>query len=117
MDPLDLPPDQGGSTYLGRIKLDTIDDGFGNRTVIADHWMKWAFHFLVDADPKSSSYGQPVRLYGSSGVRFVYSEWTLGDARGQNPELFKVPKHCLSLSSFCRQQQQQDNLEESSIEI
>jgi len=105
LDPLDLPSDQGGSTYLGRIKLNTIDDGFGNRTVIADHWMKWAFHLLVDADPDSPSYRQPVRLYGSSGVRDVYSEWSLDDPRIQDPDLFNLPKHCILRTDFCKQLQ------------
>merc|ERR1712070_1106938 len=101
LDPLDLPANAGGLSYLGRIRLDPIDDGFGNRTVVADHWMKWAFHFLVDADPGSPSYGQPVRLYASGGARFVYSEWTVGDPRMQNPDLFNVPRHCISLTKFC----------------
>merc|ERR1712046_474561 len=101
LDHLNLPAAEGGLTYLGRIKLDPIDDS-SNRTVVADHYMKWAFHFLVDADPTSPSHGLPLRLYGSNGVRMIYSNWTLGDPRGQDPQLFEVPTHCLTTSQVCR---------------
>ena len=59
--------------YLGRINV-ALDDGRSPPTVaIADHWMKWAFHFLVDASPSSPTYGLPLRLYGTLGVRQVDS--------------------------------------------
>lgn len=95
-DPLDLPAEDGGLNYLGRVRL-SPSDGDNRTTVIADHYMKWAFHFLVDADKNSSGYGLPVRLFAPYGTRFIYSDWKLGDPREENPDLFKIPKHCLSL--------------------
>lgn len=103
LDPLDLPSEEGGATYLGRVRLAPIDGGpEDRRTVIADHYMKWAFHFLVDADTKSASYGLPLRLYGPYGTRMVYSNWSLGDPRIKTPSLFEIPKHCLKLSTSCK---------------
>ena len=101
-DPVDLPAEEGGLAYLGRVKLAPIDGG-NNNTVIADHYLKWAFHFLVDADPASPSYGMPMRLYGATGVRFIYSNWTQEDPRTQNPKLFEIPKWCVPLSKTCRE--------------
>lgn len=101
-DPVPLPADQGGLAYLGRIRLSPIDGG-NNSTVLADHYMKWAFHFLVDADPQSPGYGKPLRLYGATGVRFIYSNWTLEDPRAADPDVFEIPKHCLLLSKTCRE--------------
>lgn len=104
-DPLDLPPDEGGLAYLGRIRVRL--DGGDNHSAVADHYSKWAFHFLVDADKQSPSYGLPLRLYGSTGVRFIYSNWTLGDPRESNPKLFEIPKHCVSFSETCREMKDQ----------
>ena len=104
-DPLrTLPADEGGLAYLGRIRLSPIDGGHNN-TVIADHYMKWAFHFLVDADPKSEGYGLPLRLYGATGVRFVYSDWNTTDPRSDQPKLFDIPRFCVPLSKTCREMQ------------
>lgn len=108
-DRIDLPPDEGGVKYLGRIKLAPIDGG-EHQTVIADHYMKWAFHFLVDADTNSTGYGLPLRLYGPLGARFVYYNWTVGDPRMQNPDLFKIPKHCISTTSVCSELRMTDDM-------
>uniref|UniRef100_A0A7S3EW90 Uncharacterized protein n=1 Tax=Haptolina ericina TaxID=156174 RepID=A0A7S3EW90_9EUKA len=94
LDPLDLPPEEGGLAYLGRIRLSPIDDGHRNRTVVADHWMKWAFHFLVDAEPQSPSYGLPVRLYGALGVRQIFSNWNLSDPATARPDVWRIPLGC-----------------------
>lgn len=98
-DPLDLPAEEGGLSYLGRIKMEL--DGGDHRTVIADHYMKWAFHLLVDVDKSSPGYGTPLRLYGSTGVRFVYSNWTKADPRTSTPDLFKIPRFCVPTSKTC----------------
>lgn len=98
-DPVDLPPQQGGVNYLGRIRIQL--DGAEKRTAIADHYMKWAFHFLVDADKNSPGYGFPLRLYGAMGVRFVYSNWTTTDPTFRDPALFTIPKVCVPLSKNC----------------
>ena len=75
-----MPPEQGGLAYLGRVRLDPVADG-RNVTVVADHWMKWAFHFLVEADPQSPSFKLPLRLYGSLGVRQVFHGWSVGEQK------------------------------------
>jgi len=109
-DPLDLPASEGGLNYLGRVKLAPIDGGERGE-MIADHYMKWAFHFLVDADPGSMSYGMPLRLYGNQGVRFVYSNWTTYDPRTDAPNLFDIPKRCVPMSKTCRE------MVESAVEL
>jgi len=103
LDPLDLPPDKGGLAYLGRVTLAPIDDGCANRTVIADHWLKWAFHFLVDADPSSPSYGLPVRLYGTLGVRQIFSHWSLDEPALRRPDVWTIPKGCHLFADECRE--------------
>ena len=103
LDPLDLPPSEGGLAYLGRVRLDPIDDGHANRTVLADHWMKWAFHFLVDADPRSGTYGLPVRLFGALGVRQIFSAWDLSDPRDRRPDVWKIPAGCHYRAAECKE--------------
>ena len=49
-------------------RLSPIDGG-NNDSVLADHYVKWAFHFLVGAENGTSTYGLPLRLYGATGVR------------------------------------------------
>merc|ERR1711972_861187 len=111
LDPIKLPADKGGAAYLGRVKVTLDGDtGLSRRTAIADHYMKWAFHFLVDADKDSESYGLPLRLYGQQGVRFVYSGWDSSDPQAGDPELFKIPKHCVSLSKTCRDMKSHQDL-------
>jgi len=100
LDPLDLPPAEGGVAYLGRVRLSPIDDG-SNRTVLADHWMKWAFHFLVDADPASPSYMLPLRLYGHLGVRQIFHGWMLGDPAIDKPDVWTIPDGCQLLAKAC----------------
>merc|ERR1711915_57535 len=68
-DPFDflkLNASDGGANYLGRVKVVLDGDSpLTNGTVaIADHYLKWAFHFLVDANSSSPSFGLPLRLYG-----------------------------------------------------
>jgi len=112
-DPLDLPAEEGGLAYLGRVKVEL--DANDQRIAIADHYMKWAFHFLVDADQNSESYGLPLRLYGQQGVRFVYSKWDRSDPEARDPELFKIPKHCLSASKTCRETKRQQAAKSSNF--
>eukprot|EP00931_Biecheleriopsis_adriatica_P077221 TRINITY_DN5082_c0_g1_i2.p1 TRINITY_DN5082_c0_g1~~TRINITY_DN5082_c0_g1_i2.p1 ORF type:complete len:492 (+),score=73.07 TRINITY_DN5082_c0_g1_i2:117-1478(+) len=102
LDPLKLPADQGGAAYLGRvmIKLDgATEHSSGNFT--ADHFMKWAFHFLVDADEKSPSFGLPLRLYGPMGVRQVFDNWQLEDPEKARPDIWRLPQGCNVTSKAC----------------
>lgn len=97
-DPLDnlhLPAQQGGAAYLGRIRV-TLDGDVAasQRVAIADHYMKWTFHFLVEADEKSPSFGLPLRLYGSGGVRMVYDSWHIADPVIAEPNIWTLPKGC-----------------------
>lgn len=62
---------------------------------------RWAFHFLVDADPTSPSYRLPLRLYGHLGVRQVFHGWQLGDPQAAKPDVWTIPKHCLLLAKAC----------------
>lgn len=96
LDPLKLKPEQGGAKYLGtvRVVLDGDDPATNGTVAIADHYMEWAFHFLVDADPKSKSFGLPLRLYGMTGVRFVYDSWKIGDPSKDRPDIWSMPKGC-----------------------
>merc|ERR1711972_1209796 len=78
LDPIKLPADKGGAAYLGRVKVTLDGDtNLSKRTAIADHYLKWAFHFLVDADESSPDFGLPLRLYASWGVRQVFEGWQL----------------------------------------
>merc|ERR1711920_1194511 len=104
-DPLDnihLPANQGGAAYLGRIRV-TLDGDVAEsqREAVADHYMKWAFHFLVDADENSPSFGLPLRLYGPFGVRQVFNSWHVGDPSKAQPNIWKMPKNCTITSSSC----------------
>eukprot|EP00316_Scyphosphaera_apsteinii_P008544 CAMPEP_0119317810 /NCGR_PEP_ID=MMETSP1333-20130426/44434_1 /TAXON_ID=418940 /ORGANISM="Scyphosphaera apsteinii, Strain RCC1455" /LENGTH=450 /DNA_ID=CAMNT_0007323863 /DNA_START=76 /DNA_END=1428 /DNA_ORIENTATION=+ len=101
LDPLDLAASQGGLTYLGRVNVSL--DGADTRSAIADHWLKWAFHFLVDADLQSSTHGLPLRLYGPLGVRQVFSHWTTEDPTLTNPGLWTIPKGCLVKADECNE--------------
>jgi len=98
-DPYDaesLPADGGGLAYLGRVRV-TLDDGLG-RVAVADHYMKWAFHLLVDADEASPYFGKPLRLYGPYGVRQVLRDWS-DDADSM---LFDIPARCILRGDACR---------------
>jgi hypothetical protein len=99
-DPLDLPAEEGGSAYLGRVRVPAMD-GTANGTVVADHYMEWAFHWLVDAGDGPTR-GQPVRWYGPYGVRQVFSDWQLGDPSVARPDVWTIPKGCLITSKACR---------------
>lgn len=104
-DPLDrdpLPADKGGAAYLGKVRV--MLDGeskLGQRQAVADHFMKWAFHFLVDADPDSQTFGLPLRLYGPFGVRQVFESWHVGDPELEWPEIWKLPAGCNVSSASC----------------
>lgn len=103
LDPLQLPPEQGGAAYLGRVRvvLDGDAEATKNRTAVADHFMKWAFHFLVDADEGSPSFGLPLRLYGPFGVRQVFDNWQLGDPSNARPDIWKMPQGCEVKAPAC----------------
>jgi len=101
-DVIDLPAEQGGIEYLGRVHIPALDDGISNRSVIADHWLKFAFHFLVDADKSSSTYGLPLRSYIPYGVRQVFTSWTLADPEIAEPDMWKMPKDCVMSSDICK---------------
>lgn len=101
-DPLDLPAEEGGSMYLGRVRV-PAEDGAVDGVVVADHYMKWAFHFLIDAGSGPSA-GLPVRLYGPYGVRQVFSDWQLGDPTIGRPDVWTIPKGCVIRDEkACRQ--------------
>jgi len=100
LDPLKLPSSQGGAAYLGRVRV-TLDGNQANRTAVADHYMKWAFHFLVDADASSPSFGLPLRLYGPYGVLQVFDSWNLADPSEEMPEVWHMPAGCNITSPSC----------------
>merc|ERR1712087_872548 len=93
---------EGGAAYLGRVKV-TLDGDVAasQRVAIADHFMKWAFHFLVDADDKSPTFGLPLRLYGAGGVRMVFDSWKVGDPAVQRPDVWTLPKGCKVTTPKC----------------
>ena len=102
LDPLSLRPDQGGAAYLGRVNVELDGDtSLGRRNATADHFMKWAFHFLVDADESSPTFGLPLRLYAPWGVREVFEGWTLGDPAERDPGVWKLPPGCERLAPGC----------------
>lgn len=104
-DPLDsvrLPAEKGGAAYLGKVRVQLDGESeLGQRMAVADHFMKWAFHFLVDADPSSETFGLPLRLYGPGGVRMIYESWRLGDPEEVMPGLWKLPAKCNVTSPSC----------------
>lgn len=103
-DPLGhhLPASQGGAAYLGRVRV-TLDGSVpeSQRVAIADHFMQWAFHFLVDADETSPTFGLPLRLYGSGGVRMVYDSWHIADPTIAEPDIWTLPKGCKVTAPEC----------------
>lgn len=102
LDPLRLSPEAGGAAYLGRVRV-TLDGDIpeSRRVAVADHYMKWAFHFLVDADEASQSFGLPLRLYGPYGVLQVFEGWKLGDPSEARPNIWKMPKGCSKRAASC----------------
>lgn len=96
LDPLKLAANEGGAAYLGRVQV-TIED----EIYIADHFMKWAFHFLVNADENSSSFGLPLQLYGPMGVRQVFHNWQLVDPEIARPDVWHLPKGCNVTATAC----------------
>lgn len=102
LDPLKLPAADGGAAYLGRVRV--VLDGdteSSRRTAIADHFMKWVFHFLVDAEVGSPSFGLPLRLYGATGVRQVFDSWRRGDPSTNRPDMWKLPAGCKVMALAC----------------
>jgi hypothetical protein len=102
LDPLKLPGSEGGAAYLGRVRV-TLDGDVAasQRVAIADHFLKWAFHFLVDADKNSSTFGLPLRLYGAGGVRQVFHGWKVGDPTETRPDVWTLPKGCKITAPEC----------------
>lgn len=102
LDPLKLQPELGGAAYLGRI-LVTLDGdtSLSKRTAVADHYLKWAFHFLVDANASSPNFGLPLRLYASWGVRQVFEPWNLSDPVEAKTDVWKLPPNCTVKASAC----------------
>eukprot|EP00927_Polykrikos_kofoidii_P060690 TRINITY_DN55616_c0_g1_i1.p1 TRINITY_DN55616_c0_g1~~TRINITY_DN55616_c0_g1_i1.p1 ORF type:complete len:509 (-),score=61.95 TRINITY_DN55616_c0_g1_i1:78-1604(-) len=94
-DVVNLPASEGGTQYLGRVKINPLDDGNNNHTVIADHYLKYGFHFLLDAEKSSKTYGLPLRTYIPFGVRQVFKGWNLEDPQIAEPDMWKMPKDCL----------------------
>ncbi|CAE8650957.1 unnamed protein product [Polarella glacialis] len=103
LDPVKLTPGEGGATYLGRVRvaLDGDREQTNGTVVIADHYLKWAFHFLVDADAASPSFGLPLRLYGATGVRQVFDSWHLVDPAEALPDVWHLPTGCKVLAPVC----------------
>jgi hypothetical protein len=102
LDSLHLLASQGGAAYLGRIRVTLDGDNEeSQREAIADHYMKWAFHFLVDADKKSPTFGLPLRLYGSGGIRMVYDSWHIADPSIAEPMIWTMPKDCKVTAPEC----------------
>mmetsp|Transcript_8121 Transcript_8121/g.9789 ORF Transcript_8121/g.9789 Transcript_8121/m.9789 type:complete len:119 (-) Transcript_8121:203-559(-) len=96
-DKVNLSPDEGGLAYLGRIKVKLQSQNIG--VVLADHYMKWAFHFLVDVES-----GFPLRLYGPFGVRQEFANWrTLGeqDEGSSLQPNWHIPVDCIRASAAC----------------
>eukprot|EP00930_Biecheleria_cincta_P099972 TRINITY_DN91586_c0_g1_i1.p1 TRINITY_DN91586_c0_g1~~TRINITY_DN91586_c0_g1_i1.p1 ORF type:complete len:507 (-),score=82.67 TRINITY_DN91586_c0_g1_i1:43-1380(-) len=102
LDPLKLPADEGGAAYLGRVRVSLDgDSSLSKRTAIADHYLKWAFHFLVDADRSSATFGLPLRLYASWGVRQVFEGWQVKDPTEVSPHVWDMPQNCTIKSHAC----------------
>lgn len=102
LNPLKLAPQEGGADYLGRIKIKLDGDSqAASGEFIADHYMKWAFHFLVDANENSSSFGLPLRLYGPMGVRQVFENWNLEDPAKARPDIWHLPRGCNVSTPAC----------------
>eukprot|EP00192_Tetraselmis_astigmatica_P003252 CAMPEP_0117651702 /NCGR_PEP_ID=MMETSP0804-20121206/2236_1 /TAXON_ID=1074897 /ORGANISM="Tetraselmis astigmatica, Strain CCMP880" /LENGTH=536 /DNA_ID=CAMNT_0005457703 /DNA_START=621 /DNA_END=2231 /DNA_ORIENTATION=- len=99
LDPFSLPAESGGAAYLGRVAVQL--DGPQSRNATADHFMKWAFHFLVDADNGSPTFGLPLRLYAPWGVRQVFESWILGDPAERDPDVWRIPDDCNILAPGC----------------
>jgi len=102
LDPLKLPGNEGGAAYLGRVRV-TLDGEVpsSQRVAIADHFMKWAFHFLVDADKTSPTFGLPLRLYGAGGVRMLFDNWKVEDPAVARPDIWTLPKGCKATAPEC----------------
>lgn len=102
LDPLKLPANEGGAAYLGRIKIKLDGDSkLSSGEFTSDHYMKWAFHFLVDAAEHSPSFGLPLRLYGPTGVRQVFDSWSLEDPEKARPDIWRLPRGCNITAPAC----------------
>jgi len=55
----------------------------------------------VDADEKSASFGLPLRLYGSGGVRMVFDSWHIADPAIAEPNIWTIPKGCKVTAPEC----------------
>lgn len=102
LDHINLPGKDGGAAYLGRVRV-TLDGDVpeSQREATADHYLKWAFHFLVDADEGSPTFGLPLRLYGAGGRRMVFHNWKVGDPSIARPDVWHMPQGCNATVPQC----------------
>jgi hypothetical protein len=82
-DPAGLPYFEGAydnATYLGRIRFTPPwqETGTGGpptgKPVVADHWVKWTFHMMVDIETK-----KPVMFSSPFGGCATYGNWSVPD--------------------------------------
>jgi hypothetical protein len=81
-DPAGLPYFEGAysnATYLGRIKFtppwqNTGEWGPPGKKVVADHWVKWTFHMMVDIETQ-----KPVMFSSPYGGCATYGNWSVPD--------------------------------------
>jgi hypothetical protein len=82
-DPSGLPYFEGAydnATYLGRIRFTPpwqetgTGDHWARKKVVADHWVKWTFHMMVDIETK-----KPVMFSSPYGGCATYGNWSVPD--------------------------------------
>jgi len=83
-DPAGLPYFEGAysnATYLGRIRFTPPWQNTGSggppvpgKTVVADHWVKWTFHMMVDIETQL-----PVMFSSPFGGCATYGNWSVPD--------------------------------------
>jgi hypothetical protein len=83
-DPAGLPYFEGAysnATYLGRIRFTPPWQNTGEfgppqpgKTVVADHWVKWTFHMMVDIETQ-----KPVMFSSPFGGCATYGNWSVPD--------------------------------------
>jgi len=83
-DPAGLPYFEGAysnATYLGRIRFTPPWQNTGsfgppipNKTIVADHWVKWTFHLMVDIETN-----KPVMFSSPYGGCATYGNWSVPD--------------------------------------
>jgi hypothetical protein len=82
-DPAGLPYFEGAydnATYLGRISFTPpwqetgTGDHWKRKKVVADHWVKWTFHMMVDIETQ-----KPVMFSSPFGGCATYGNWSVPD--------------------------------------